>query len=60
MLNFPSHSFNVSVEIPLSLSQDKTCFSNSEDILQEKIKCSMDCAVPGQKEHIGKAIKPKR
>ena len=53
-----SHSLKVSISIPLSLSQDKTCFQNSEDILQEKSKCSMDSADSWQKVQLGEASKP--
>ena len=63
MSNVPkmiSHSFNISILMSLSLSQDKTCFQNSEDILQEKSKCSMDSAVSWQKVQLGEATKPNR
>ena len=52
MSNFPiimSHSVNASIQIPLSLSQDKTSFQNSEDIMLD----GFCCAVSRQKVQLG-------
>ena len=49
--------FNINVIV---FKPGKTCFQNSEDILQEKSKCSMDSAVSWQKVQLGEATKPNR
>ena len=55
-----SSSFKLSTIILLSLSQDKTCFQKTEDILQEKSKCSMDLTSVWQKAHLSDSAISKR
>ena len=61
ILNFSSIKSDSSI-VPkrtlLSLSQDKTCFQNSGDILHEKSKCSTDSATSWQKVQLGDSTRP--
>lgn len=41
------------IQILLSLSQDRTCFQETDEILQRKSECSMDSGS-------GSGVKPKR